>query len=191
MENLIHTKEQKKQLWIINWVYKNSCPIIQERKFYKYIMEGRGKYEIRKKKVQYEFYSSSPWLQLLYNVYMQEQTVIEIVLQYKNNYYGIQFSRGNLDKIKEGGDVMETPPFLYINLTVQIRMITEINLTVIGGILTLFQDTKNSFDIIKERQHMKKLLHDSNFNLIKKIIKEIKLPKNKMILLFGGTIILQ
>ena len=36
---------------------------------------------------------------------------------------------------------------------------------------------------------MKKLLHDSNFNLIKKIIKEIKLPKNKMILLFGGTII--
>lgn len=43
---------------------------------------------------------------------------IEIVLQYKNNYYGIQFSRGNLDKIKEGGAVMETPPFLYINLTV-------------------------------------------------------------------------
>ena len=40
------------------------------------------------------------------------------VLQYKNNYYGIQFSRGNLDKIKEGGAVMETPPFLYINLTV-------------------------------------------------------------------------
>lgn len=36
----------------------------------------------------------------------------------KNNYYGIQFSRGNLDKIKEGGAVMETPPFLYINLTV-------------------------------------------------------------------------
>lgn len=53
-------------------------------------------------------------------IYAKEKrwTVIEIVLQYKNNYYGIQFSRGNLDKIKEGGAVMETPPFLYINLTV-------------------------------------------------------------------------
>ena len=36
---------------------------------------------------------------------------------------------------------------------------------------------------------MKKLLHDSDFNLIKKIIKEIKLPKNKIVLLFVGTII--